>query len=92
VTAKRGVEPRVIVYGRAGCHLCADAETLLDRLAAETGLSVVVQNIDADPALLGVYDLVVPVVTLDGVEIGRAPLDAGALRRRLREALVPPPV
>lgn len=47
---------------RLGCHLCEEAEPLVRRLATRIGVSVEVQDIDADPALLHEYSHRIPVV------------------------------
>jgi glutaredoxin len=88
VSAQPDDEPRVLLYGRSGCHLCEDAERLLACLAAELGFAWQSIDIDADAGadLLALYDLAVPVITLDGAEIARAPIEATALRERLRGA------
>lgn len=79
--------PRLVLYGRPGCHLCEDAERLLAPLAAEFGCAVETIDIDRDAALLARYDQAAPVVALDAVELARAPLRPAELRRRLRAAL-----
>ena len=79
--------PRLTLYGRAGCHLCAEAEGLLAALASEFGCAVETIDVERDAALLARYDQVVPVVALDTVELARAPLRLPELRRRLRAAL-----
>jgi len=85
VNASRdGSAPRVTLYGRAGCHLCGDAERLLARLAGELGFVWQAIDIDASAELLAQYDQAVPVISLDGAEIARAPIQAAALRERLR--------
>ncbi|HLZ69535.1 MAG TPA: glutaredoxin family protein [Dehalococcoidia bacterium] len=78
--------PRVLLYGRAGCHLCEDAERLLARLAAELGFAWQTLDIDTDADLLSRYDQAVPVICLDGREIARAPIRPSTLRARLRGA------
>lgn len=86
MTAQRTGEPRVTLYGRPGCHLCEDAAALLDRLSHELSFRWQSVAIDDDAALLARYDQVVPVITLDGAEIARAPIRPVELRKRLRTA------
>lgn len=81
------MSPTVRLYGRAGCHLCDEAEALLARLAAETGFALEKVDIEHDPALEYRYQWAIPVVELDGVELARAPLRADALEEALRERL-----
>lgn len=71
---------RVVLYTRAGCHLCDDARDLLVR----HGLSPESVDIDADPQLRERYDCCVPVVVIDGVERFRGRVNEVLLRRLLR--------
>ena len=77
----------VTLYGRAGCGLCEEAATLLRGWRRELRFTLDEVDIDRDAALLAAYDWIVPVVAVNGVEAGRAPIDARALRRRLAELL-----
>lgn len=72
----------LVLYGRQGCHLCAD---LRDALAAwPTPLAVTEIDVDADPDLVRRYGARVPVLTgADGTEICHYFLDADALARHL---------
>lgn len=70
----------VVLYTRAGCHLCDDARDLLER----HGLSPESVDIDADPKLRERYDCCVPVVVIDGVERFRGRVNEVLLRRLLR--------
>lgn len=69
----------VILYSRAGCHLCDDALSLLRR----HGLKPTVVDIDADPSLRERYNVCVPVVVIDGRERFRGRVDERLLRRLL---------
>jgi glutaredoxin len=69
----------VILYTRAGCHLCDDADALLRRYGLEPHLV----DIDADPELRERYDACVPVVEIDGRERFRGRIDERLLRRLL---------
>lgn len=73
---------RVVVYTRAGCKLCAEAERVAAEVAA--GLAdVELVDIDADPELHERYTVRVPVVAVDGVELFDYEVDADALRAAL---------
>ena len=67
----------VILYTRAGCHLCDDAKVLLLR----HGLSPAEIDVDRDPVLRARYDQCVPVVVIDGVERFRGRVNEVLLRR-----------
>ena len=70
------MEPRVILYTRAGCHLCHDARQVLLELCAEEGVGWAEIDIDAagdprvDAALRARLSDLVPVVEVDGIQVG----------------------
>ena len=70
----------VILYTRAGCHLCDEAKALLLR----HGLSPREVDIDQDPDLRQRYNECVPVVVIDGKERFRGRVDEVLLRRLVR--------
>ena len=69
----------LVLYGRAGCHLCDDARAILER----TGLPFTEVDIDADDALLRAYLERIPVITAGGDIIGELIVDEALLRTRL---------
>ena len=75
----------VLLYTRAGCHLCE----LASRTLEQYGLDVRQIDIDANPDLKRLYDECVPVVVIDGRERFRGRVDEMLLRRLLRNR--PPP-
>ncbi|HLY35991.1 MAG TPA: glutaredoxin family protein [Candidatus Limnocylindria bacterium] len=75
-------EPRVILYERAGCHLCEEARALLDEILGPDAYRRV--DIDADDELVLRYGFRVPVVSLDGVDRLEAPMTAAELHGLLR--------
>ena len=75
--------PRLTLYGRAWCHLCDDMLAALAPLAAEFGAHVEVIDIDTDPALEARYDVLVPVLVHDGVELCHYRLDTARVRTAL---------
>lgn len=85
--------PRVVLYGRPGCHLCVEARALVAAAAAEHGVTWVEVDVDAGGSardgrpLADVYGELVPVVEVDGARVGYWQIDAA----RLREALIAPP-
>ena len=70
-------------YTRRGCHLCETAEAVLRAEQRRTPFTLAVFDIDADPELRELYNLLVPVTVLpNGDELHyRVELD------RLRAAL-----
>ena len=73
----------VVLYGRPGCCLCADARELLERVRAEQPFELFERDIEADDALLRAYLERIPVVTVDGEELFELRVDEAVLRRRL---------
>jgi glutaredoxin len=73
----------VELLSRAGCHLCDDARRLVERLAGETGARWTETDVDADPALRAEFGDLVPVVRVDGKELGYWRIDEARLRRAL---------
>lgn len=81
---RRTLQPTrtVVVYTRAGCGLCREAEDLVAREAA--GHDVRHVDVDADPELQRAYNIRVPVVEVDGREVAEGRLAPGAVRAALR--------
>jgi glutaredoxin len=84
--------PDLILYGRAGCHLCEDARATLDLLLTDRearGLpvpAIVERDIDADEEWHRRYAFTIPVVVLGSHELELATSPA-ALRRLLEDVL-----
>jgi glutaredoxin len=74
----------VVLVTRAGCTLCAAAEPVVARAAADAGVPLEVRDVDADPADRERWSDKVPVVLLDGVEHAYWQVDEKVLRRALR--------
>ncbi len=84
--------PDLILYARAGCHLCDEARDLLVALLAdrrEHRLPTPAMreiDIESDPDLERRYFTTIPVVELGGRQVELA-TSAAKLRRLLRDAL-----
>ncbi len=72
----------VLLFTRAGCHLCDEAKALLGR----HDLQPTVIDIDREPELRQRYDTCVPVVVIDGQVRFRGRVNEVLLRRLLRHA------
>ena len=70
----------VVLYTRVGCHLCEEAQTLLE--AQELTPRLV--DIDADPQLRARFNECVPVVEIDGKVRFRGRVDPVLMRRIVR--------
>ena len=71
--------PRLVLYGRPGCHLCDDARAVLEAV----GEPFDEIDIETDDALHAAYLERIPVVALDGVELFRYFVGEPALREHL---------
>jgi glutaredoxin len=76
-------EPRIVLLGRPGCHLCEEARAVVERVAEELGVSWQERSIEDDPALLADYAEQIPVTFVDGRQHDFWRVD----ERRLRAAL-----
>ena len=90
-TASAGpVQPRVRLLTRDGCHLCAEARTVVEAVCAETGDAYEEVDLDqaaqADPALLRRYTDEVPVTFVDGRQHDYWRVDPARLRAALTAA------
>ena len=79
----------MVLYGRGGCHLCEDARAVVARVCDEAGATWTERDVDDPPAPGGGPDLFeaygerVPVVAVDGVEVGQWRISERALRAAL---------
>ncbi|SOC56362.1 glutaredoxin family protein [Ornithinimicrobium cerasi] len=87
---------RVVIWSRAGCHLCAEMEATVRAVAGSRGtppVEVVVRDLDEagrdDPGLLARLSALVPVLEVDGVQVARWSVEAATVRAALRGR--PPP-
>ena len=81
--ARRPRPSSVVLVTREGCTLCAHAEPLVARAAADAGVPLEVRDVDADPADLARWSDKVPVVLLDDVEHAYWRIDEQVLRAAL---------
>lgn len=84
------VAARVVLYVRAGCHLCEPAREVVAAAAAEAGARWIEIDVDAAAAADGGalqrrYGEEVPVVVVDGVQRGYWRIDPARLAKALRE-------
>ena len=70
---------RITLYGRPGCHLCDDAQAVLDRVGEPYDLV----DIESDDELFKRYLERIPVIALDGEELFDFFVNEAALIARL---------
>ena len=72
---------RITVLTRTGCSLCADAEQVVAQMAETRPVDVTIMDIDTDPELRDRYEWDVPVVLVDGRQVGFHRIDPDRLAR-----------
>jgi thiol-disulfide isomerase/thioredoxin len=65
-------ETVLTLYSRSYCHLCEQMHDALQRLRTDHAFALEVIDVDANPALVALYDELVPVLV--GSQEGSAPL------------------
>jgi hypothetical protein len=73
---------RVVLFERAGCHLCDEARILLDEMIGPDRYDRV--DIDVSDELIVRYGFRVPVLAVDGVDRLEAPITVPDLRAILQ--------
>lgn len=71
---------RIVLYSRRGCHLCEQAEDMLQWHAA----AAEIVDVDTSADLVAKYGLRVPVLEIDGAVALEGRFDEPSLRRALR--------
>jgi glutaredoxin len=79
-------EHQVTLVTRTGCHLCQDAEAILQRMQNELGFAYTQLDVDDSPQLRAEYSDRVPVVLLDGREHGYWRVEEPRLRAALERS------
>ena len=74
---------RIVLYTRAGCHLCEDAWTQLETARARYGFTLSKVDVDTDADLAARYGQEVPVVEVNGKVRFRGTVNPILLRRLL---------
>jgi glutaredoxin len=75
--------PEVILYTRAGCHLCEVAKEELRRLRLKAPFDLREVDIDADSDLRQRYNEEVPVIFIHGRKAFKYQIDAAEFLNRL---------
>lgn len=76
----------VTMYTRPGCHLCADARTVMQPLLQEFGATLREVNIDHDAELGERYSWDIPVIFVGRHKAAKHRVDPMQFRRQLEEA------
>lgn len=78
--------PRIVLYGKPGCHLCEDMRALVDEALEGTGLTVEDVDITRDLELFVRFRHDVPILEVDGREVARHRTTATVLAAALTAA------
>lgn len=78
-----GDDARVVVYGKAACHLCEDAYAVVDRVCTAAGASWRSIDIQDDAELMTRYGEQLPVIFVDGRQHDFWRVDPDRLRSAL---------
>lgn len=76
-------EPRVLLLGRPGCHLCDDARAVVARVCADLGVGWAERDITASADDTRRYHDQIPVTFVDGVQHDFWRVDEARLRAAL---------
>ena len=74
----------VVLYGKAGCHLCDEAREVVAAVREQHTFELEEVDVSTDPELHNVYGERIPVLALDGDELFEFHVDAEELARRLQ--------
>ena len=75
---------QVVLYGKAGCHLCDEARDVVAAVREHHPFELEEVDVSTDPELHHLYGERIPVLALDGDELFEFHVDAGELARRLQ--------
>jgi glutaredoxin len=76
--------PEVLLYTRAGCHLCDEAKEQLRELRKQAAFTLREVDIDQDPELRQRYNDEVPVIFIHGRKAFKYRLDPRQFLQRLQ--------
>jgi hypothetical protein len=73
----------VVLYGKAGCHLCEEARAEIDAVRARRLFDLTEVDVSLDPVLHARYGERIPVVLVAGAEAFEFHVDGPELERLL---------
>jgi hypothetical protein len=73
----------VVLYGKAGCHLCEEARAEIEAVRARRAFDLREVDVALDPVLHARYGERIPVVVVAGAEAFEYHVDAEELERLL---------
>ncbi|MDT3398863.1 glutaredoxin family protein [Streptomyces sp. B1866] len=83
-SARKSPAERVVtLIGKPGCHLCDDAQAVVEQVCGELGARWEKKDITEDPELYRAYWEQIPVVLVDGEQHDFWRVDPARLRKAL---------
>lgn len=82
-TQKKPEDRLVTLIGKPGCHLCDDAQEVIEKVCGETGAAWEKKDITQDEELYRKYWEQIPVVLVDGAQHDFWRVNADRLRKAL---------
>jgi hypothetical protein len=73
----------VVLYGKAGCHLCEEALEVVRAVQARRPFSLTEVDVSLDPVLNARYGVRIPVLAVAGEELFEYHVDAAELEQAL---------
>jgi glutaredoxin len=74
---------KVIMYSKLDCPLCVKGKKVLEELTQEFNLDIQEVDIYKDEALLEKYQIMIPVVEIEGEEVEFGIIHKDVIRKRL---------
>jgi glutaredoxin len=78
---------KVIMYSKNNCPLCDKAKRVLEEIHEEFPIDIKEIDIYQDDELLEKYQLMIPVIEIDGEEIAFGMIQKEPIRKRLLEKI-----
>jgi len=76
---------QITIYSRTGCHLCDDAQKILESMQKELHFEIEVIDIDESAELIKLYSDQVPVIHIDGLHHDFYKVDPDRFRSSLEK-------
>lgn len=74
---------KVVLYSKEECCLCDNAKAILQELQREFSFQIEEVNIYKDDVLLEKYQIMIPVIEIDGEEVQCGIIQKDMIRKRL---------
>jgi glutaredoxin len=81
--------PKLTLYSRRDCCLCAEMKTVIQQVAAKTALHLIEIDVDGDDELKAKYGSEVPVLVINGHKAFKYRLTVATLTKKLHHQTRP---